>query len=136
MTRVFADTGYWIALLNTRDELHEKATGLAERFSTAEIFTSQMVLVELLNAFSEYGRHLREAAASAVEALRSMPQVVIIPQSGQQFEVALRQYKQASDKHWSLTDCASFQIMREQVIEAAMTYDRHFVQAGFQALLR
>ncbi len=24
MERVFADTGYWIALLNPRDELHQK----------------------------------------------------------------------------------------------------------------
>jgi predicted nucleic acid-binding protein len=25
MERVFADTGYWIALLNPRDDLHQKA---------------------------------------------------------------------------------------------------------------
>jgi uncharacterized protein len=26
--RVFADTGYWIALLNPRDDLHQKASQL------------------------------------------------------------------------------------------------------------
>jgi predicted nucleic acid-binding protein len=39
-------------------------------------------------------------------------------------------------KDWSHTDCASFLIMEEEGIEAALTHDPHFTQAGFQALLR
>ena len=49
MPEVFADTGYWIALLNERDGLHIKARELSERFSTATIVTTEMVLTELLN---------------------------------------------------------------------------------------
>ncbi|MDD5188597.1 MAG: hypothetical protein PHF57_10370 [Methanoregula sp.] len=44
-------------------------------------------------------------------------------------------YEQRLDKAWSLTDCISLEVMREQKIHYALTSDRHFVQAGFQALL-
>jgi uncharacterized protein len=95
-----------------------------------------MVLVEFLNAFSESGPRLRRAAAQAVRSLQSAANAVVIPQTNDQFEQALRRYDGRPDKSWSLTDCASFLIMETQGIEAALTYDQHFAQAGFQALLR
>jgi uncharacterized protein len=48
----------------------------------------------------------------------------------------LRRYRQAADKSWSLTDCASFQAMEGEDIKAALTRDQHFAQAGFETLLR
>ena len=36
------------------------------------------------------------------------------------------------DKDFSFTDCSSFVVMKERRIRAALTNDRHFVQAGFQ----
>lgn len=70
MERVFADTGYWIALLNPRDDLHQKATVTSSQYDSAKIVTSEMVLTEFLNSFSDYGPRLRQAAAKAVESLR------------------------------------------------------------------
>jgi predicted nucleic acid-binding protein len=35
-----------------------------------------------------------------------------------------------------MTDCSSFLIMWQYGIDAALTYDKHFEQAGFDALLR
>jgi hypothetical protein len=40
------------------------------------------------------------------------------------------------DKEWSVTDCASLNIMREIGITEALTNDRHFQQSGYTALLR
>lgn len=39
-------------------------------------------------------------------------------------------------KHWSLTDCISFVVMQQRGIRQALTFDRHFEQAGYEALLR
>lgn len=36
------------------------------------------------------------------------------------------------DKDFSFTDRSSFVVMKERRIRAALTNDRHFVQAGFQ----
>lgn len=135
MTRVFADTSYWIALLNSRDELHGNAVALARKFASATVVTSEMVCVELLNSFSNGGPRLRRIVAQAVDALRSNARVVVWPQSTEQFRAALEQYGQVADKAWSVTDCASFQIMRVEEISAALTHDRHFGQAGFDVLL-
>jgi predicted nucleic acid-binding protein len=60
MRKVFADTGYWIALLNPDDDLHQKARNLTIYLKNASIVTSEMVFTELLNAFSGKGRHYRQ----------------------------------------------------------------------------
>lgn len=95
-----------------------------------------MVLVELLNGFSDGGPHLRGAAAKAVKTLRSSPSVTVIAQTSDQFRTALVRYEERIDKDWSLTDCASFLTMEAEGIQSALTYDQHFAQAGFRALLR
>jgi predicted nucleic acid-binding protein len=135
MLRVFADTGYWIGLLNPRDELHDKAFAASREYDPSEIATSETVLTEFLNAFSDYGSRLRLAAASAVISLQSS-NVTIVPQTSRLFADALHRYREMSDKSWSLTDCFSFIVMQAHGIQDALTHDRHFAQAGFQVLLR
>lgn len=36
MERVFADTGYWIALLNPRDDLHGKAAASSREYGPSK----------------------------------------------------------------------------------------------------
>ncbi len=136
MKQVFADTSYWIAMLNPRDQLHEKAVAVSEEISVARVVTSEMVLTEILNAFSESRAQLRRLVARKANALGKNRNVFVVPQTPEQFSNAMKRYEQAADKSWSLTDCASFQIMEENGITMALTYDRHFTQAGFEALLR
>jgi predicted nucleic acid-binding protein len=50
-------------------------------------------------------------------------------------ERAVRLFESRPDKDWSLTDCLSFMVMAERQLHKALTSDRHFVQAGFEALL-
>jgi uncharacterized protein len=133
MKRIFADTSYWLALVNPRDQLSQRARDLTEKLDSVQIVTSEMVFSELLNGVSE-DRYLRSMAAEVVEDFRKNRTVVV--QTAKQFDAALRRYKRSDDKQWSLTDCASFLIMEELGIEDALTHDLHFVQAGFKALLR
>jgi predicted nucleic acid-binding protein len=135
MRRVFADTSYWIALMNPRDQIHAKAVSVTQQLSPVRILTSEMVLAEALNSFSDAGP-LRHAVGSMVQRLRSNRDVIIVPQTSEQFESALRRYKQTADKSWSLTDCASFQVMEAEQIQAALTHDQRYAQAGFETLLR
>ncbi len=135
MKQIFADTSYWIALVNPRDQIHMKAVSVTQQLSPVKILTSEMVLAEVLNSFSDAGP-LRHAVGGMVQRLRSNRDVIIVPQTSEQFESALRRYKQAADKSWSLTDCASFQAMEAEQIQGALTHDQHFAQAGFETLLR
>jgi uncharacterized protein len=45
-------------------------------------------------------------------------------------------YDGRPDKEWQLSDCISFVVMEDEGITDALTGDRHFEQAGFQALLK
>jgi uncharacterized protein len=36
------------------------------------------------------------------------------------------------DKEWDLIDCYSFSVMRREKIGAALAFDEHFRQAGFE----
>ena len=76
------------------------------------------------------------AAVALIERLRVDPTVEVVPQTSADFEEALLLYSERADKAWSHTDCSSSNIMRRFGIDEALTYDRHFEQAGFAALLR
>ena len=134
--RVFADTSYWIGLFNDRDSLYRSAVAASRKYSPNRIVTSEMVLTEMLNNFSERGPHFRQAAAAGVASLRVASEVMIVPQTPELFTRAFQRYRAMSDKGWSLTDCASFVIMEDEGLAIALSHDRHFEQAGFQALLR
>ena len=134
MKIVFADTGYWTALLYPNDNLHRKALAISSTLGKSRILTTEMVLDELLAALSPLPR--RAYAIRGAENIQANPNVEVVPQTSIQFREAFNLYKQMSDKAWSLTDCASFQIMRARGITEALAHDRHFEQAGFKALLR
>ncbi len=119
MKSVFADADYLVALLNPREELHEKAKRVSARLHPVRIITSEMVMAEML-----------------VSQLRQNPNIRVVPQTATQFAEAMAFFCGHRDKEWSQTDCASFLIMRESGLSDALTYDHHFEQAGFTALLR
>jgi uncharacterized protein len=136
MTRIFADSCYWIALLHRKDQLHKAAIAAQKQMGNAHLVTTDEVLCEVLNFFSGYGRQMRAAAAQAIEGLRKDSRVTVVEQSRATFDGGLDRYKQFADKEWSLTDCVSLELMTRDSIEEALTDDHHFEQAGFVAKLR
>lgn len=136
MNGVFADTGYWIALFNPRDQLHAKAVTASQVLQGRQIVTSQMVLTEFLNHYAALGQPFRQRAVQVVRSFQSNVDVEIVPQTDGQFAAALTLYAQRPDKEWGITDCASFLIMQERGIVEALAHDDHFQQAGFIPLLR
>ena len=133
MKVVFVDTGFWIARFNPNDSLHGRATRVAKDLGAVRLLTSEMVLNEFLAPWSS---PLRSTAVAAVRKIVGNPNVEVAPQTAIQFREAFELYASRSDKAWSLTDCASFNLMTERGISQALAHDHHFVQAGFVALLR
>lgn len=133
MNQVFADTGDWQAVLNPADQLHAKAAAASHGLGKVRLLTIEMVLGKLLAALAK--PPARSMAIKGVESIRRNPNVEVLPQTSLQFEEAFELYRQHEDKGWSLTDCASFVVMRRRAIDRALAHDRHFTQAGFVALL-
>ncbi len=95
-----------------------------------------MILTEFLNYFAPFGAAIRAGASRVVEHLERNSLVEIVPQTAKQFQEARLHYSKREDQAWSLTDCASFVLMRQRGIREALAYDHHFEQAGFIPLLR
>jgi predicted nucleic acid-binding protein len=68
--------------------------------------------------------------------LRANSDTVIFPATEQLLQEGIDFYAQRPDKEWSLTDCISFVVMTREQITDALTGDRHFEQAGFNAVLK
>jgi predicted nucleic acid-binding protein len=67
--------------------------------------------------------------------LKNDPNVTFVPATDDLFRKGFDLFSSRSDKSWTLTDCISFIVMEEAGLTEALTGDRHFVQAGFEALL-
>lgn len=134
MRVVFADAGYWVALLDPRGNLHQRAVNTSKGLGKIRIVKTEMVLSELLAALSRQA--VRLIAVRGVDSIRQNPNVEVVPHTSLQFEGAYARYRSHADKEWSLMDCASFELMAMRGPFEALARDVHFEQAGFVALLR
>lgn len=132
-TRLFLDTAFVQALLNRNDQYHTIAKSrLSQLRAATEVWTTEAILVEIGNALSSGHR---EAAVRFIHQCYTTPNSRVVSVDSGLLSRALDLYSQRSDKEWGLTDCVSFIVMRDQQLLHAMTTDRHFVQAGFRALM-
>lgn len=131
-TTVFADTSYFLALLSARDALHARALAISEVL-TEPVVTSAWVLQELSDALAV--PPARSAFLHLVETLQADPHTTVVEPEPVLWRRGLELYRARADRRWSLTDCLSFEIMRERGITRALTSDHGFEQAGFRALL-
>ncbi len=133
---VFLDTSFSIALSISKDQFHQRAVELTKQVNAAQsqIVTTQAVILEIGNALSKV--KYRQSAVGIIEFFKNDPNVTIVSLSDKLYDEGFELFSNRPDKEWSLVDCISFVVMRERNIEAALTADEHFIQAGFRALLR
>jgi predicted nucleic acid-binding protein len=132
MNKVFADTFYFLALLNKHDEAHDKALTYASLIG--KMVTTEWVLTELADGLAS-SRH-RHMFLQTRQELLADADVHIVPLDMAVLEEGIHLYGSRADKEWSLTDCISFRVMKRDGITDASTGDHHFEQAGFVALLK
>ena len=135
MRTVFADTFYWIALLNPNDQAHTRAVGVSKGLGAAMIITTDEVLTEFLNYFGTRGPFFRGTAARLVDRMQSDRMIEVAPQNHEGFLAGCRLYQARPDKGYSLTDCISMEIMHREGLTEVLTNDEHFTQEGFFCLL-
>jgi uncharacterized protein len=132
MSALFADSFYFIALLNPSDRFHDAALA-ATRAIEQRLLTTTWVLTEVADALSS--PHIRQVVYRFLQRIAEDDNIQIIEADPHWYSRGLILYGKRPDKSWSLTDCISFEVMTEHHIEEALTADHHFQQAGFQTLL-
>lgn len=135
MSRFFADTFYWIALIHRKDASHKTVLEWSRVSTSAFITTTEEVLTEVL-AFCSSDEGLRADAARIVRGILAARTVQVVPQSHESFLDGLHLYEARPDKGYSLTDCISMQTLRREGLTDVLTNDWHFEQEGFRALFR
>lgn len=136
MPHTFVDTVAWIAIINTRDSLHENAKSVFHELRQRDhsFVTTEFVLLEFANALS--APDFRGKVSTFIEGLRRLNDVKILACGSDLFSLGFDLYRSRPDKEWSLVDCTSFVVMRQLGISEAFTEDHHFEQAGFTKLIR
>ena len=132
MKVAFADTFYFLALLNERDAAHERA--IDARAPDQTFVTTEFVLLELADALSK--PPLREEFKAISALVQNTASFTLVPASSELLHRGMAFYNNRPDKEWQLTDCISFVVMQDEGLADALTGDRHFEQAGFKALLK
>lgn len=130
---IFVDTLFVVAFLNERDKYYAKAIELTDVFENQPLVTTEAVLLEIGNAFSRNGK---ASGIMMIEHFIESPEVEIVRLTPRLWAESFQLYRTYLDKEWGLVDCISFAAMRERGITSALTFDQHFVQAGFTALMR
>jgi len=132
VSTAFADTFYFVAVLNPADQHHERACQL-QREGDFDLVTTRAVLLEVGDAFADPST--RGLAAELLQSIEKDRRVKIVSLDDALYRRGLDFYAKRPDKSWSLTDCISFVVMTERGLSDALTGDHHFAQAGFVPLL-
>jgi len=135
MNFYFADTQFFIALINPHDQWHKRALDTESNLLEPFYVTTEGILTEVLTFFCEYGAIARLKAVAAIELILSEANTEIITISHELFLEGVELYKQRPDKGYSLTDCVSMNICRNRGITEILTHDHHFTQEGFVILM-
>jgi predicted nucleic acid-binding protein len=117
MSRVFADTFYFLALLNPKDAAHARATAFTLAFE-GEMTTTAWVLTELADALAQPANRIKFLAT--MDQLQTNPQAHVVLPDPVLFMEGIELFKARPDKEWSLTDCISFVVMRKEGISEAL----------------
>ena len=134
MSVLFVDTSYLIALEAGDDQYHQAAfqhwQALLE--SLPGLVTTSYVFDEVITFFNSRSHHSK--AIEIGNRLLESPSVDLIHVDIPLFNQGWQYFKRYADKPYSLTDCISFVVMEKRRLSTALTFDRHFIQAGFEKL--
>lgn len=135
---VFVDTAGWASFLWQTEPHHALAKTFVRNHlqSNRRMVTTNYVLVELVTLLASRFRLNSKRVIELTKPLRNAPWLQVVHVDEELDAKAWDHLEERDDKHWSLTDCASFVVMNERGIYFALTTDHHFEQAGYVRLLK
>ena len=128
MKACFADTFYYVALLDRNDQFHKHVAEFTAGFAGFYI-TTRWILAEVGNALA--GTRHRAGVANFLRDIETDPSVKIVAESDALYARGVALFGERPDKEWSLTDCISIVVMEDEGLSDVLTRDHHFKQAGF-----
>ncbi len=134
MDTLFADTFYWVALINPQDDWHERVLSFSQSLGDVDLVTTEEVLAEVLTFFSKSGFRMRQRVVNLVTSILNNNLIIVVEQTHQSFLLGFVLYQQRLDKGYSLTDCISMNTMKNLGINSVLSHDHHFAQEGLMII--
>jgi uncharacterized protein len=131
---VFVDTGAWIALVATRDPLHDRAAAAWSEMESAgaKIRTSVPVVLETFTFLERNAR--RDVALAWKDSLSGLGRFRILECTRADLDRCWKHFERRDLHKLSAVDATSFVIMEREKIATAFAFDHHFASAGFRLL--
>ena len=137
MRTIFIDALHLIARVYPHDPWHGPATQAARLLpQDIRLITTTSILLEFLAGMADKGAYYRNRSVEVITAFQSDPSVKLIHPSYDLWQKGLDLYGQRPDKSYSLVDCISMTVMREEGITEILSNDHHFEQEGFVCLIK
>jgi predicted nucleic acid-binding protein len=132
---VFVDTSGLYALVDKKDAYHPAARTVVERVLRAgrRLVATDYVLAEAVNLAN--ARAGSRVAVRVLDLIEQSAGIRIEWIGTSRFDLTKAFFRRHVDHEYSFTDCTSFVVMRELKLSQALTTDKQFSQAGFEALL-
>ena len=135
-SRVFVDSSAWFAVASASDGRHAEADALLRHAVARRIrlVTTNLILAEIHRlALVRMGIRPASALLDRIEASRL---VAVVHAGAEHHRAARRWLAKLADQPVSYTDAVSFAVMEAARYRIAMTFDHHFVIAGFRVWQR
>ena len=131
---LFLDTAGWFAALSPRERGHD----IARETYSAAIRSGDLLVTTPLVAAETQTLLLRWRGARAgtlfLETVFETGAHLVVSLDDQLIDAAMRWIRRFADKPLSLADAVNFAVMSRERITRALTFDRHFADAGFEIL--
>ena len=130
-SKVFVDTGAWIALALRRDPFHARALKAWEEMaeSYARIVTSVPVVLETVTFIDRHAT--RDVALKWKDSLDSIADFRVLACTEADMREAWQYYTRRDLHKLSAVDATSFVLMSNHGIGRAFSFDHHFASVGF-----
>jgi predicted nucleic acid-binding protein len=132
---VFVDTSGLYAIVDKKDASYEAAKeeiGNVTRNGQRLVVTDYVIDEAITLAKARSGARV---ALRILDLIEQSVGIRVERIDDRRFDEAKAFFRRHTDHAYSFTDCSSFVVMRELGLRQALTTDRHFSEAGFEALL-
>jgi predicted nucleic acid-binding protein len=91
MKVIFADTSYWVAMIDHKDQWHDRAAAISKSLANDLLLTTDEVLTEVLAFFSAFDPRMRQYVSDfVIDLLMNQNYVEVVEQTARPFLRALR----------------------------------------------
>jgi uncharacterized protein len=132
---LFLDTAGWFAALSPRESGHAAAEqAYRDAIATGtRLLTTDLVVADM-HALLLRWRDIATGTRFLDVVYRSAAHTVVHVDADLAGAALERWIRPFTDQRFSFCDAISFEVMRREGLKGALTFDRHFVVAGYQTL--